>query len=90
MTIEEVSIVTRTELVVKHTPTRASNEKWTCSFDKTDVREGGFLVGVYGEGNSAEEAIRNYIWKIQGKELAIGASGAHRKDFDLRDIDLVY
>lgn len=48
------------------------NERWYASFATVEVEDGSLLCGVFGNGATPEEAIRDYGRQISGKTLAVG------------------
>ena len=64
--------------------TRHSNqdERYTASFERSEVKDGCALIGEYGQGNSPLGAVIDYWNKIQGKRLVFNAmSNTHRQEF---------
>lgn len=54
---------------------RYANQKkqFTCSFDSSDVLEGRVFHKVYGNGDSIESAIADYVQQVRGKKLVFNA-----------------
>lgn len=52
--------------------------RFYAEFDGVDVMEDGCLCGVFGNGATPDEAIRNYIQKISEKRIAIDALSSDR------------
>ena len=57
-----------------------NNGRFTASFEGADEKGDGVLIGTYGNGNSHEEAIRDYAKKISSKTLVFGAYTPDRKE----------
>lgn len=55
------------ELDIKRYPNQ--KERWIARLADCEIAEHGCLISAYGNGNSAEEAIRSYIERVQGKRL---------------------
>lgn len=56
------------------------SSRFYANFRSTDVKEGSFLVGEFGNGSTQEEAIQNYAKQIQLKTLVFDAYGSQRKE----------
>jgi hypothetical protein len=56
------------------------NGRYFASFEKTDVKDGSVLISSYGNGNTPEEAIKNYASQIENKLLVVNAHGPNRKE----------
>jgi len=71
VTIYEFADIIDQELTI----TRYSNQnnRWSASFRAGEVKDGPMLVGEYGNGHSADEAIENYLTKIRGKKVVFHA-----------------
>lgn len=65
-----------TELVVHRYPNQG--ERWAAAFKGAEVREGGTLASVYGDGEDALSAIDAYVKKIEGKTLVFGVGTSRR------------
>ena len=71
---------------IKVTRHANQNGRWTAEFERTEVKDGCVLRGVYGDGTSPRTAIEDYIKKIKGKLLVTNAmSKTHRKEFGVPD-----
>lgn len=55
------------------------NGKIGVHFQNCEVRDGCFLVGSFGRGNTFEEACEDYINEIQGKTLVFNEYGQKRE-----------
>lgn len=49
-------------------------------FQNSEIKDGMFLVGEYGRGQTFEEACEDYIHKISSKTLVLHAYTDHRKE----------
>lgn len=49
------------------------------SFDYMDVKEGSILESIYGNGNTPEEAMRDYYKQIVGNTLVFHAMDKERR-----------
>jgi hypothetical protein len=47
--------------------------RYHASFAGTEIKEGPFLSGAYGDGHTPNEAIQNYAMKLRGKTLVVDA-----------------
>ena len=56
-------------------------ERYLAEFKNVEVRDGSMLWGAYGNGNTPEEAIKDYAAKILGKYLVFGAYSNNRREF---------
>ena len=50
------------------------------AFEHCDVKDGFFLAGEYGVGNTVAEAVDDYVRKISGKKLVFNAGTKHRTE----------
>lgn len=59
-----------------------SNElyKVGISYANCEVKNGAFLVGAYGKGETIEEAVKDYISQISGKTLVFNACSPNRRE----------
>ena len=55
------------------------NGKIGVHFENCEVKDGCFLIGTFGRGNTFEEACENYLEQIQGKTLVFNTYG-NRKE----------
>lgn len=55
------------------------NGKIGVHFENCEVKDGCFLIGTFGRGNTFEEACENYLEQIQGKTLVFNIYG-NRKE----------
>jgi hypothetical protein len=62
-----------------------SKEEWhnfCADFKYVEVKDRYFLIGVYGNGSTPEEAMRNYYNKIKGKHLVYrAANDGYRREY---------
>lgn len=49
-------------------------------FQDAEIKDGSFLVGEYGRGQTLEEACEDYIRQISGKTVVFHACTDHRTD----------
>ena len=55
---------------------------WSCHLRSVEIKDGPMLSSEWGIGNTAREAIVDYVSKIRGKPIVINAmSKEHRKEF---------
>lgn len=50
------------------------------SYTNAEVKDGYFLIGTFGVGNTFEDACEDYISKVRGKTLVFGACTKNRKE----------
>ena len=79
MNIYELADVLNAELDVKRYPNQAG--RFSAKFKNCETKEGCCLVGSYGNGRSATEAINNYSDEISGKTLVFDAMTDKRREF---------
>jgi hypothetical protein len=79
MTIYEFADAINKNIVI----TRYSNQdnRFMAMFESSEIKSEGCLIGVYGNGKNAEEAIMNYANDIQGKVLVFNALYKSRQEF---------
>lgn len=58
----------------------SSNGMIGLSYMGAEIKDGSFLVGVYGRGTTVEEAAENYYNKISGKKLVFNAGTEQREE----------
>ena len=72
------------ELVVNertvHAGSPARLSKYYVQFENSEVMGGGCLAGRYGNGNTIDEAIKNYCREISNCRIAFGAYTNERKE----------
>lgn len=71
-------------LVVTRYPNQG--ERWSAKLEHAEVKEEGVLVGTYGNGKTADDAVRDYIKQIQGKTLVFCAYTARRRELTVPTI----
>jgi hypothetical protein len=52
-------------------------------FKLSDIKEGSCLIGKFGDGETEQEAIRNYAKEISGQLLVIGAFSNNRRNIQV-------
>lgn len=62
---------------------RSHSSLYFLSFAYSDVKSGSFLTGVFGNGDTVEEAIADYAKKIEGEVLVIHAMTDKRKELQV-------
>ena len=58
-------------------------DRYYASFDNCEVSEPPFLVGVFGNGATPDEAKRDYAEVISMKRIVINAWGMKRREIDV-------
>lgn len=79
-TIEEFAEREGLVMEIRERSDQASPTRFYARFDKSEMLEGHFLVGNYGNGSTPEEAIANYASEISGRCLVIGAYTPERRE----------
>lgn len=79
MTIEEFSIITQKELVIKYNYRLLM---YQCYLDGSEIKESGCLISKWGAGKTPDEAINDYISQIVGKTLVFNAY-VNRQEFSV-------
>lgn len=59
---------------------KRNDSKIIVSYDDAEVKDGLFLISLYGEGDTVNEAAKNYFKKIRGKTLVFRACSNERKE----------
>lgn len=68
------------ELVVNERPKSDTVSKYYVAFEGGEVMQGGCLLGSFGNGNTIDEAIRNYCLEVETKRMAFGGYTDDRKE----------
>lgn len=69
-------------VVERHLPHMAQGlKRYFASFDKVEVTDGRMLSSITGNGDTPEEAVRDYAYRIRGQRLAFGAYTPERREF---------
>jgi hypothetical protein len=83
MTIIEYADMIRTDLVIRKHHNQC--QRWTASFEHAETKRGDvdiMLTSTCGEGDTANQAINNYIDEIKGKVIVLNStSKTNRKEF---------
>ena len=53
--------------------------RWYASFKDCDVKGDGVLIGIFGNGETQEEAIKDYAKKINLQTLVVQKKGLEKK-----------
>jgi hypothetical protein len=82
--VERLPRLTLKQFAQKHNLTLKITELrpcvWHAKFDGVEIKHGIGLTGNYGNGKTADEAVRNYVGEIQGKLLVYHAYGKDRRE----------
>jgi len=54
--------------------------KWSVQFENSEVMDGGCLASRYGNGNTIDEAIKDYCRIVSNCRIAFGAYTNERKE----------
>ena len=75
---EYLDILNLNLIVTRH---HSQGNRWTASIEGADIKDGIFLRGTYGEGESCNAAIEDYLKQIRGKCMVINAASKTRREF---------
>lgn len=70
------------QMIVRERPRRLELSRFYASFDGTEVKGDGVLIGMSGNGNSPEEAITDYLTGIRGQVLVVDAWNDKRREIE--------
>jgi hypothetical protein len=59
------------------------NRRFSASFKHIEVKEGAMLASAYGNGETPELAVKDYVNKIRGKRIIKNAYLDNRQEFDV-------
>lgn len=59
---------------------KVSSGEIAVAYKNCDVKDGQFLIGTYGTGQTFTEACENYLGQIHGKTLVFNAYSCRRKE----------
>lgn len=59
---------------------RESADRYYAHFSRAEVKKDCILCSEYGDGNTPDDAIKNYGYKISMKLLVIDAYGPNRRE----------
>lgn len=65
---------------VIHAGSPARLYKYYVKFQNSDVMEGGCLIGKYGDGNTIDEAIKDYCHKVSHSRIAFNSFTPNRTE----------
>ena len=80
MNIEEYADILNIQLRITYYPNQ--NGRWTASFEGVETKadaSSGILDSTYGNAESPDEAINDYVEKIRGRLLVINATGGDKR-----------
>lgn len=84
MTLEQFADKHNLIMVVKERETEShSNMRYCAYFKNTEIKEGIFLKGEYGNGHTPEAAIGEYKHKICFRLLVVNAMSKDRKEIKI-------
>lgn len=64
--------------VAKNNPNR-----YYAKFNHSEVKDGRFLIGTFGNGYTLDEALRNYASEISLKTIVINSYGENRREIEV-------
>lgn len=79
MTLAEYADIIRCDIII--TRYHNQNDRYTVQFEGSEIKEGEFLSGIYGNADTIAGAIEDYVDKIKGKLLVIGAYTESRREY---------
>lgn len=59
------------------------NGRWSAQLERTEVKDGGCLVGAYGDGASPQSAMANYATRLAGQRIVVNAYSDNRREFNV-------
>lgn len=77
MKLYDVADLLSVNLIITRYPNQ--NDRYTAQLEGCKVSENGFLVGVYGDGNTPMSALENYWGRIKGKKIVFNAMDKERR-----------
>jgi hypothetical protein len=87
MNIYELAILHDLELTIKHRNVRElGNRKlapFYCIFNYSSTKRDTFLEGTFGEGQTPQKAIDNYVLKLRGKTLVVSKGRVPRIELNI-------
>ena len=83
MTIYELADLLNKQLIITYYPNQGN--RFTAKIEGAEVKEDEVLASYYGNGNSPEEAISNYLEGIQGQTLVFNAFSENRQEYRIPD-----
>lgn len=81
MKINEFADVIGADLIIRRYANQ--NNRFTCSFEDSEVMDGNLLRGTYGNGDSIDFAISDYTRQIRGKTIVFNAMRDNRKEYQV-------
>jgi len=63
------------------------NKIGVCFENFAYIKDGGFLIGEFGNGRTFEDAVRDYAQKISGRTLVANPSSSNRKEITVLFIE---
>jgi hypothetical protein len=84
MTIEEFAEKNELEMEIHERPRPVGDpSRYYAHFRRAEVKDGGMLVGSYGDGATPELAIENYAPQISLRRLVIDAYSEQRRELEV-------
>ena len=84
ITIFDFADIIDREIQITYYPNQAG--RFAASFIGGEIKEykdSGILVGMYGNGKTADEAVQNYAQRISGKTLVVNAMSKERAEYKI-------
>lgn len=83
--VTELESIVNSEIVINEREDK-SLPRYYAKFEHSDILDGAFLVGSYGNGNTIDEALINLAKEIECKTLVINAWTKERREYKLPNL----
>ena len=83
MNILEYADVINCNIIITYCHNQKS--RFSADFESAEIKGNSVLIGEYGNGNTPNEAINNYLDKIKGKTIVLQAGTDYRREFLVPD-----
>lgn len=70
-------------LEVKERSSQSGLPRYYATLTEADVKQSSTLVGVYGNGGDAEEALQELVRALRGQRVVVGAGSPGRREIDV-------
>lgn len=87
VTLEEFADIVHRDLVIRRYA--GQRNRYICSLEHCEVKDGPILSGVYGEGRSPKEAMNSYAEQISGRLMVFNAYRDTRQEFGVPQLELL-
>jgi hypothetical protein len=83
MNITDIANLINQRLIINYRCNVEPSAQWYAHFESAELKQGGILIGVYGNGATPDEAIENYCREIAGKLIVFNAMKPSRMEFTM-------